>query len=314
MGVENHPDRIFSASDSAGKRGIVREYRSDSRQDHGAAAAVFMDMLPGFLAGDPFGCAAGRRGMTVGCHRYFHGDERSSVSDSVKEISVERFAFLFQDAGYDIESRVSEDLGAARRLRVRIGRADNDAADAGFQYRFGARTGPPGVRAGFQRHVNCRAVCFDAGVSESYPLRMGTAGLFMPALTDDAAVVYDDGSDHRIGRSCEASVFCKTQRKPHCPFICSLFVSHCLPFQSNRPFSVWEQKSPAGKRGKKEKCSEMQCIPEQDRRFYPRNIFVSRADIASSSFIQTVLSASESHRIMPCGSWALPPVGNFTLP
>lgn len=37
-------------------------------------------------------------------------------------------------------------------------------------------------------------------------------------------------------------------------------------------------------------------------------------DTASSSFIQTVLSASEFHRIMPCGSWALPPVGNCTLP
>jgi hypothetical protein len=36
--------------------------------------------------------------------------------------------------------------------------------------------------------------------------------------------------------------------------------------------------------------------------------------IIASSFIQTVLSASESHRIMPCGSWALPPVGNCTLP
>ena len=35
---------------------------------------------------------------------------------------------------------------------------------------------------------------------------------------------------------------------------------------------------------------------------------------AISSFIQTVLSASESHRIMPYGSWAIPPVGNCTLP
>ena len=34
----------------------------------------------------------------------------------------------------------------------------------------------------------------------------------------------------------------------------------------------------------------------------------------SSSFIQTVLSASEFHRIMPYGSWAVPPVGNCTLP
>ena len=32
------------------------------------------------------------------------------------------------------------------------------------------------------------------------------------------------------------------------------------------------------------------------------------------SFIQTVLSASESHRIIPCGSWAIPPVENFTPP
>jgi len=29
-----------------------------------------------------------------------------------------------------------------------------------------------------------------------------------------------------------------------------------------------------------------------------------------SSFIQTILSASESHRIMPFGPWAVPPVGN----
>ena len=34
----------------------------------------------------------------------------------------------------------------------------------------------------------------------------------------------------------------------------------------------------------------------------------------SSSFIQTILSASEFHRIIPCGSWAVPPVGNCTLP
>lgn len=34
----------------------------------------------------------------------------------------------------------------------------------------------------------------------------------------------------------------------------------------------------------------------------------------SSSFIQTILSASESHRIIPYGSRALPPVGTYTLP
>lgn len=36
--------------------------------------------------------------------------------------------------------------------------------------------------------------------------------------------------------------------------------------------------------------------------------------ILFSSFIQTILSASEFHRIIPYGSWALPPVEIFTLP
>ena len=36
--------------------------------------------------------------------------------------------------------------------------------------------------------------------------------------------------------------------------------------------------------------------------------------VPSSSFIQTILSAPESHRIMPLGPRALPPVGNHTLP
>ena len=36
--------------------------------------------------------------------------------------------------------------------------------------------------------------------------------------------------------------------------------------------------------------------------------------VPSSSFIQTILSAPESHRIMPSRPAALPPVGNRTLP
>ena len=36
--------------------------------------------------------------------------------------------------------------------------------------------------------------------------------------------------------------------------------------------------------------------------------------LLSSSFIQTILSALEFHQIMPFGSWAVPPVGNRTLP
>jgi hypothetical protein len=38
------------------------------------------------------------------------------------------------------------------------------------------------------------------------------------------------------------------------------------------------------------------------------------AQLIVSSSIQTILSAPESHRIMPYGSRAVPPVGNCTLP
>ena len=42
--------------------------------------------------------------------------------------------------------------------------------------------------------------------------------------------------------------------------------------------------------------------------------FIQKSTVLSSSSIQTILSAPESHRIMPLGSRALPPVGTCTLP
>ena len=42
--------------------------------------------------------------------------------------------------------------------------------------------------------------------------------------------------------------------------------------------------------------------------------FISKSTVLSSSLIQTILSAPESHQIIPLGSRALPPVGNLTLP
>ena len=42
--------------------------------------------------------------------------------------------------------------------------------------------------------------------------------------------------------------------------------------------------------------------------------YLNDIKIYTSSFIQTLLSALESHQIIPFGSWALPPVGTCTLP
>ena len=57
---------------------------------------------------------------------------------------------------------------------------------------------------------------------------------------------------------------------------------------------------------------------EKARRIFLRGLhsqnYTQSESSAASSFIQTVLSAPESHRIMPFGSRALPPVGTCTLP
>jgi hypothetical protein len=59
----------------------------------------------------------------------------------------------------------------------------------------------------------------------------------------------------------------------------------------------------------KKKAPECKRIPEQPPQAQDRT--GSALDIF---FHPTVLSASEFHRIMPYGSWAVPPVGNCTLP
>ena len=57
---------------------------------------------------------------------------------------------------------------------------------------------------------------------------------------------------------------------------------------------------------------------EKARRIFLRGLhsqnYTQSESSAASSSIQTVLSAPESHRIMPFGSRALPPVGTCTLP
>lgn len=46
----------------------------------------------------------------------------------------------------------------------------------------------------------------------------------------------------------------------------------------------------------------------------PGHVSATKELCCRSSLIQTILSAPESHRIMPVGSRAVPPVGNLTLP
>ena len=64
-----------------------------------------------------------------------------------------------------------------------------------------------------------------------------------------------------------------------------------------------------------DKWSVNQKSSEMDHHLRAQTLHSSfKITVPSSSFIQTILSAPESHRIMPLGPRALPPVGNRTLP
>ena len=72
------------------------------------------------------------------------------------------------------------------------------------------------------------------------------------------------------------------------------------------------------------KCPERCTFRANEKLLYKKKIWNAKHSRASpreeiflacsSSSIQTILSAPESHRIIPFGSRALPPVGNHTLP
>ena len=97
------------------------------------------------------------------------------------------------------------------------------------------------------------------------------------------------------------------------------FLDFSLQALKTAPARTAKRKAPNTRFRARQRCAKALAQQKTPERTHSRAVIQhARADTAPlrilSSFIQTILSASESHRIMPCGSWAIPPVGNRTLP
>ena len=162
------------------------------------------------------------------------------------------------------------------------------------------------MAAGLQRHVQNRPLGGFRAVLQGVALGVEGAAPGMPALADDPALLDDDGAHHRVGGRPALAPLCQLQGQTHI-----VAVLHGPPPSNKKCLERMVQgttgprKHPA--HGKKKLRNAT--IPEQIHAHRRDNSCGTR-----SSFIPTVRSASEFHRIMPYGSWAIPPVGNCAPP
>ena len=104
--------------------------------------------------------------------------------------------------------------------RVRVLDRDHGTANPCFYDARSARSGPPGVRAGLERAVECRAASPIAGVRQRHHLGVRPARTLMGAAADHHALrVHDYGADHRIRAGAATATLGERQRPRHVPLV-----------------------------------------------------------------------------------------------
>ena len=307
MCIADDPDRITATLYPAGQQRVICQNGSDSHHNAAESVPLPLNMIPGNFPGDPFGSACVCGDFSVHRHGVFHGNEGAFCGDIVEEHLVQRIAFLLQNIFGHIYAVCAQDCNSfSGYQRIRVSGTHDHPVNARVQNRIHAGRLLSVMAARLQCHIQGRSLRIFGAGCQRIALRMSLTVSLVPALSDDPALFYDHGTHHRVGRRPSATLFCKLQSQTHI-----LFVVHRV---------ASKRKSPEQKRsGQAEKT---QGTLVQKRKLQNANASQSslhkhrtvQALRLVSSFIQTVLSASEFHRIMPYGSWAVPPVGNHTLP
>ena len=101
-------------------------------------------------------------------------------------------------AGIDVDAGRTQSGDAARRLRIRVEGADDDACDAGSRDRVGARRRASVMRARLQRDEHLGAVCTVAGRAQRDGLRVVDGVVLVPPLAHHLAAGDDDRADERM--------------------------------------------------------------------------------------------------------------------
>lgn len=154
-------------------------------------------------AGDPLGLTARGGDATVEGHGGLEGDEGGTADDPMVEGLVEAGGGVALRTEANLEARAAQQFETASGVAgVGVGGGDDDALEAGGDEGVGAGGGTAVSGTGFEGDVEGGAVgalAATAGVVEGDDFGVGTAGVLMPALADDASVFDEDGADHGIG-------------------------------------------------------------------------------------------------------------------
>ena len=156
------------------------------------------------------------------------------------------------------------------------------------------------MAAWFQCHIHRRSFSRFFKRCNSIPLCVEFSIFLMISLSYNPAVFYNYRSYHRVRIRPSSPSSGKFNRPFHIITVC-----HIHPFFLNSRRFLRNFPLP-------QKSSEKIIFSEllTSRKLH----FIKLHSTQPSSSIQTLLSAPESHRFMPFGSRALPPVGTFTLP
>ena len=153
-------------------------------------------------------------------HRRFVRHERFSLRDVFDESFIEspRFCFQHADRHGNPGSFQSRDALSGNN-RIRIDHRADDAPDALLDETLGTRRRLAVMRAWLQRHIERRAFRTDFAILNRFDFRMRRAEFFVPALSDDASVFDEHGTDHRIRPRESPPARRQLQRARHIPDI-----------------------------------------------------------------------------------------------
>src|SRR5215475_14423379 len=218
--VEDHAQQGAPAGQAAavGQLRIVGKDSSAAGNECVGAMAQPVNHRARLPGRDPSGFAVPRGNLTIERHRDLQNAERAALSLVNRECFVELPGFTFEDAGLHGYSRSPKHFQAfAVHFGIGVLHCGDDSSHAGVDKRFGAGGSPaPGgtVGAGFEVGVDRGASRCGSCLFEGDDLRVPDAVIGIEAFADDAAVLYDDATDHHSGAGQACASFRQFQRAP----------------------------------------------------------------------------------------------------
>ena len=158
-----------------------------------------MAVAPCAFAGDPLARAVVERGFSVQAGGDFHAQPRTAATHTRNKADIQFLRLAFEQTDGSLKTRVRQGSQAsACHQRVGVCHCSHYPCDAALDKGRGAGRGASRVIARFQRDIGRRAACSFSCAAQGVHFRVGLAGAFMPAFTDDYAIAYDNAADSRV--------------------------------------------------------------------------------------------------------------------